>query len=567
MKLKKLKAAIAVILSLTIIFSLALPSFAVELTLEGSRIPVVMIAGDGAPLSDENDVNVFQFNKMFSNGTFKKDELFKSIVEILKPYILEGRLTGNYDNYYKAIYEEIGKLFENVRLNKDGEVDNGVGLDGWREWCNWDAQNNDHKGDKGYYSFEDYQFWYDWRKDPLEIADEFNTYVENLKRVTGCDKINVVSRCLGTNIIMAYIAKYGTDSLHGLALNGATVMGIEPLSETASGKFNLDGDAIVRFLYDSNAMDLLHIDQFVIDTVDLLEDAGVLQFVEDYTKLTVYDKVKHGVTSALALSTFYTWPGYWAGVSTEDYEMAKYYVFGDRGSEKRQEYAGLIQKLDNYDATVRRRLPALLDQIKNSGINVGVVAKYGAQMAPVCKSNDEIADQIASVKRASFGATTSTVYGTLSEEYINQRISEGKGRYISPDRQIDASTCKFPDSTWFLKGARHSNWTDFENKICYTLVTADRQLTIDDFGFSQFRVYDDETQESVDMTAQNCDVCNWEANEKEDKSKNPFIRIGVFMKTLVRWYKSLFVFIGERAEARRAEKETEPTEPVTGATV
>ena len=44
----------------------------------------------------------------------------------------------------------------------------------------------------------------------------------------------------------------------------------------------------------------------------------------------------------------------------EDYESAKYYIFGEEGSEKRKEYAGLIAKLDNYDREVRQRVPELL---------------------------------------------------------------------------------------------------------------------------------------------------------------------------------------------------------------
>lgn len=545
--MKKLsKTIISLLLCLVMLFSAASTAFAAELVSSGSQIPVIMISGDGAPISDENDQVVFQFNQMLSSEKLESSNIFKSLSNILVPYITEGLMHGNFDNYYDNIEKEIGKLFEAARLNRNGEADNGTGLDGWRKWCNWDAQNNDHKGDKGYYGSEDYHFWYDWRLDPLQIADELNEYIENIKRVTGSDKVCIISMCLGTDITMAYISKYGVGSLHGVSFDGGVVAGAEVLSEPVSGKFNLDGYAITRFLTDGNCMDLFNIDEFIIDTVDLLTKNGTLDFIEGYTKATVYDKVKQGVTSALALSTFYTWPGYWAGVAPQDYETAKQYIFGPEGSQKRQEYAGLIEKLDNYDRQVRSRIPELLENIKNSGINIAVIAKYGAQLGPVCQSNDELGDQIASVNKASFGATTSTVYEPLSDAYIAERVAQGKGKYISPDKQIDASTCYFPDFTWFVKGARHSHWTGFEGDLAYTVITADRQLTIDDFDFSQFMVYNKEADLCSSMTKENCNTYNWTADKKADKSKNPFVKFTAFVKSFVKWFKSLTVLISSK---------------------
>ena len=108
-----------------------------------------------------------------------------------------------------------------------------------------------------------------------------------------------------------------------------------------------------------------------------------------------------------------------------------------------------------------------MQSIKKAGVNLGIMAKYGSQMIPVTESSAMISDQIASVYRASYGATTSTVYEPLSDDYIAGRIEKGLGRYISPDKQIDASTCMFPDNTWFYKGATHSKWTSYIIFISY----------------------------------------------------------------------------------------------------
>ena len=182
-------------------------------------------------------------------------------------------------------------------------------------------------------------------------------------------------------------------------------------------------------------------DAFITETIDMLVQTGLLESVISTTENLFYDKLVEGVTSAFALSTFYTWPNYWACVSPEDYEYAKYYVFGEEGSEKRIKYAGLINKLDTYDREVRQQVPQLIQKIKDGGANFGVISKYGFQIIPNCASSDVVSDQFVPVKRSSFGATTPTVYETLSDEYIAQREAEGKGKYISPDKMIDASTC------------------------------------------------------------------------------------------------------------------------------
>ena len=273
---------------------------------------------------------------------------------------------------------------------------------------------------------------------------------------------------------------------------------------------------------------MFNVNELITEIIDMLSKAGVFMGISTVTKETIYYQVVKGVTSALALSTFFTFPSYWAAVKSEDYEEAKLYVFGPEGSEKRQKYAGLIAKLDNYDKNVRRKIPAIMNEINDNG-NLGIIAKYGVQMVPIVESRNAVADQFASVTCASYGATTSNIYGTLSDEYIARRVEEGKGKYISPDKQIDASTCQFPDQTWFVKGAKHSQWTEYESEILSNIVFADRQLTVDDSPLSQFIVFDIETKESSAMTEENCDTYYWDANQKADEPESGAARLFFFI--------------------------------------
>lgn len=544
-----MKKVMALLLTVSLIFTLGVPAMAgIDASQSRSQIPVIRISGDGEPLYNEEGERIMHFRGLLEGKDEEEDNssIYSSIINILGPFLIEGVLFDNWEPYYENLQTEIGELFGDALLDNNGNPVSGTGLSESRISFMNTRKYEDRKLGRGYYEIGDYWFNYDWRLDPLAIADDFKDYVDTIKETTGSPKVAIVASCLGTNVVTAYIAKYGTDDIHGICFDGGVCYGSEVLSETISGKFRLDGNAIERVLMDCANYGLFDVGSFVLSTIDLLEASGMLDAAKGITKEYIYYKVVEGVTSALALSTFFTWPNYWAAVTAEDFDTALNYVFGKEGSEKRTEYAGLIEKLENYDVLVRQRIPEIMQSIKDNGVNLGIMAKYGSQMIPVCESSDMVSDQIASVYRASYGATTSTVYDVLSDEYIAQQEEKGLERYISPDRQIDASTCMFPDYTWFYKGATHSNWTSYEMKIMYDVATADRQLTVDDFEWGQFIVYDNKTDTAHKMTEENCKTEIWEADKEKDEPQTPFGRLFAFIKSTINWLKELFVIVSEK---------------------
>ena len=534
-------------LTLLLLFSLAGPALGADLGTTGSQIPVILLGGDGDTLYDKDGNYLFQIDDLghLLDGSGKQ-ELLRSIANVLQPFLLQGLLLNQWDPYYAALEAEIGELTAEVRLDENGNVSNGSDISKEHRQTVQTDMATDKKGKKGYYGMQDYHFWYDWRLDPMEVADELNDYIESIKAVTGQEKVAIVGRCVGCNIMLAYLAKYGFESVYGFGLDGTSSNGGEFISESISGKFKLDGPAVERFLIDYDELGMLSISDFAEASIDLLVKSGAVETIDKVTRATIYDKVAVGMTSALTLSTFFTMPCYWGFVRAEDYDTAIEYVFGPEGSEKRTQYAGLIAKLDAYHTQVVEQIPALMTGLAEHDARIAIISKYGFQIVPICASCDAVADQYASVKNSSFGATTSTIYTTLSDEYIAQREAEGKGRYISPDKQIDASTCMYPDYTWFTKGARHGNWTRTENEIMYTVTTADRQLTIDDFALTQFMVYDSETKTMSPMTAENCHTEYWAADEKTDHPTNFFGRLRVFFPSLLRWLKAVFTALREK---------------------
>ena len=475
------------------------------------------------------------------DGEEDNSELYKSIANVVMPFLIDGLISDNWDPYFENLEKEIGDLFAEGRLDDNGEAPAGTGISSARRAQNEENRHWDKKGGNGY-DFYSYQFWYDWRLDPLEIAVQLHDYIADVKAATHCDKVSLGSACLGGNVVLAYLSLYGADDLNGVGMIAPLAKGSEFLSQAISGRFHLDMEGLNRILTDTSSIDRFDMPAFATASIDLLSKSGMFGALSDSFKKKIYAKVIEGVTSALAMSTIFTMPCYWACVADEDFDNALLYVFGEEGSEKREKYAGLIEKIENYHNTVAVNADALMQSAADSGANMAILCKYGFQMVPICEESYLVSDQYISVKNASFGATTSTIFDTLSDDYIAQRKAEGKGKYISPDKQVDASTCLFPDYTWFTKNSTHTLRTDAEVRIMYSVMTADYQMTVDDFNYGQYMVYDHEAKTTAKMTTENCNTEHWTQDEmKQPTSKKDTIYNGLlsFFKWIIELYKLL----------------------------
>ncbi len=560
-----LKKAIALLLAAVMLSGLSAVAFAKStqwISQTMSDIPVIRISGDGEKLVDEDGNKVIYYRDIPSvlasddEDEDGDDSTMRSVANVMMPFLINGMLLNDWDPYYENLQKEVGELFERSLLDKDGNPQYGTGISPEKAAKMERLRHNDqawYSNGKKYYPNERYWYAYDWRLDPLYSAGELKSFMDDIMASTGCNQVGIMASCLGTNIVTAYLALYpehAAEHVRGIAFDGSVVGGAEMLSEAISGKFNVDAAAINRALIDCGAVGFFDVDDFVNITLEMLDKTGLLENMIGLTRDTLYAKIVKGATSALALSTFYTWPNYWGCVCPEDFPTAMEYVFGPEGSDKRAEYAGLIEKLENYDAVVRQRVPEILTGAVESGIHFGVISKYGFQILPICETNYAIADQFGSVPRTSFGATTGTIYADLSDEYIASRVEAGYGDYISPDGQIDASTCLFPESTWFIKGSSHSNWSDWETRMMYEIASSKEQLTVETGCWpSRFVVYsytnpDSNADGEIEaMTPLNCDTENWTAEDPDKASNDPIGWAISALRAWLKWVRALFQMI------------------------
>ena len=560
--MKKLISALLVIIML---FTCAMPAFASKGV---EQLPIIMLLGDGTQIympdetAENGERNVWDdlFDTVSGEG-----KITESVANILLPFLTEGLLFDKWDNYYDAFYEEIAPLFDPLRMDGDGNPRYNTGL-GKEDTQNniTSCKYNNANWQGGEYDTNDYVFRYDWRRDPIEVAEELHLYILEVMKATGKTKVNIAGNCLGGSYVLAYLAKYGTNGhIKNVFFNATVGNGTDLLTDAYCGDIVLNDAALQRFLYQNAEKDgeslagLLKttpvINELVLTSYDLLAQTGVVESL-GLTFDSLYQKIYAGLVPKLAIAIFATMPGYWSVVLPERYEEARNFVFGKEGDEMYEEYKGLVEKIDKYYENVSSKKTEIIAKCQEKGVHFGASAKYGYQMYPFVKSQGELGDQLVDLEHASFGATVApNVYSTLTDEHIQAAVKAGTAKYISADNMVDASTSLFKDTLWILKNVSHSN-TSFD----YPLVTAfckNTEFTINsDPRYPQFMILlpdtmerdpetgalDNDTGEIVPMTKENANLTLWD-EITEDQKTEPTIasRIMAFF----RWLTAMIKFI------------------------
>ncbi len=390
---------------------------------------------------------------------------------------------GSYDNFCDDLVDRFSTQYKDFVCDDAGKLPkNRSGVD----WS-WSPQTlqDDHKNDNVY----SYVFIYDARKDPFVIADELNAYVEAVRSVTGHRKVAILSRCMGTDMALAYFQKYGWNNIDTFFTYSSAAQGTTIFSELFAGKFKLDLNSLSNYLTEQRSTDPLATESADITLLrtllDVLQAMNALGLPSAACNMLI-EKVRTNALPRILRASFATSPGYWSMVSPEDYEQAKTFLFGN----STRRYAKLISKIDNYNLQVRQPMKDLLTRMQADGVKLCILAKYGFQLIPMTESRNTQSDDKITMTAQSFGATGAEYGKTLSVGHILLQTLKGKGGYISPDRIIDASTCWFPEVTWFVKNIRHNDFPGQFYDFVVRLVKSDRQLTIhDDPAFPQFTAF------------------------------------------------------------------------------
>ena len=415
---KNIRRIFSIILAAILLLCASLPVFAKSEKCSCGTPPVIYVAALGSA-------------KLYlDKGTENERLLFRPdtaaylrLAARLAPAIARLAIDKNYDAFGDALIDGVRGVFGD-RVTSDAKL----------------PDNPDHGVDKSYY------FAYDFREDPLTVADKLHEYIACVKKLTGHDTVLLRASSMGGVMTMAYFYKYGTDGIDACIFQCCPILGTQVAGDLFTKKITIDPDALVRY-----ASQLPTDEQWQSDllgvVLDMLNFAGVFKAL-----VGVADKLLENLTDRVfdefMYPVFGSLPGIWSFVTDDEYEQAKKMAFDENTSKR------LISRLDEYHYNVQCKAGEILDKAKKDGVKIMIVAGYNKQRTPLVESYMANSDATVDTKYASVGATVADLNSTLPGGYV-QKNEAGVHDHLSKDGVIDASTCLLPENTWFIKDMLH----------------------------------------------------------------------------------------------------------------
>lgn len=551
-----MKKALALVLSVLMLCSVFLMPVSAAETERKEKCPIIFIAGSSINICDAegNEISTgFDVITDDDEGDMTTDKIIETAMNILKPFILEGLPFDKWDNYGNAIYEELSPIWDETQLGGDGNAKYGTGVSK-AEIEHWDKRAQTvNAGSDGTFNINDYKFRYDWRLSPYDHVDRLHQYIKDIINTTKCSQVALVGRCLGGSVITAYLEKYGKEGLvkkvfyDEVMSNGSAIV-----NDCFSGQIAFSDKHLQAYLLqseyfgkDDQGIDLTGVNELVLElvekTLDYITQAGIsTSLLGGVEKL--YSRLYEAFIPAILRATgIGTWANYWCSVYPEDFDKAVDLIFGEEGTGSRAENAGLVEKIMYIKQHIVDNKEQLYKKfVEEYGVEIGVMAGYGLANAPIMKHYDETSDCVVGLTDASFGATASGLFDTLSDEYIAERTALGFGEYISPDKRIDASTCLFPETTWFIKNKHHDYGNSYVYLAEYFTQYTNITVSSNNRGINRFLVFDKDTNSQfVNMTEENMADGPWLGSVVQ---KPTFKSI---FKAFIDFIKVVFNFIGE----------------------
>ncbi len=514
-----MKKVISVLLCLILSFSTVSTALAAEK--ESEEYPIITVTGMLHDIVDKE-------GKLIFPTTMDIGEHLKSILLPLTTKFIKAYATDNWNDYAEEFANAIEVVFSEIQLEGDNVIKDGSGSP-----FKWTKETLLNKTSD--YGTLDYFFEYDWRVSSYDIADLLNDYINDILAVTGKKKVNLVGRCLGANVIMAYFETYGTEKINTYVSHVGGPQGNAVISSLFTGNLDLNPDNLDTFVtsYANNFSVFPDpaLQALVAAFVSLINEVKLLGLGTDAI-ISIYNELKVTVMPRMLRNTFGSFATVWDCVNYGDYEEAKDFVFNT--PELKKEYAGLLEKTDRYNENVKKNINSLLLKYSND-INIEVIAKYNSDIYPIFEGSERQGDGLIELENISYGATAVNLGETLSDSYIKEREALGYGKYISKDNIIDASTCLFPDHTWFIRDMEHRNWQQSVEDMILEIIKSDGKMTVfTNEKYPQFIDYNHKTGELSPVT----DL----VPKEDDRWNRGFMQtIIMFFITLVEFIKSIFI--------------------------
>lgn len=496
--MKKMKSIVALVLALVIAFSAFTCAYAapaddsavakaVDVLAESAESggthadchdgdcghdPVVIVPGiNHSPtyLYDENDEPVLNKDGKKIGGTLliiDEDNILEVVLKKLALPLIKMLVTQTDSGFTKGVYETICAMFNIQQCDDEGVPVNNLKTEKYgsladmdestRSWAYrmipmqklTDVIGEDHV----------YFFTFNLVGSPMDSAAALDEYIQQVKKATGHDKVNLLNVSLGGTIFTAYIDEYGLGDVNQVVNAVAATDGSDIIADfltRGEAGFRIDDE----FLYH----------EFIPAIMDELSDSATLGYLLNFVIRIIPQQVfKDTLTAAmdgLADTLLINCPQFWALVPSDRYDALAQKYLTDK------DHAVLKAKTDRYhqaQLNLKKNVLAAheagvrIDSIAGAGLSFGDIEyTYFSAIKSALTVNS---DGIIQLSSTTMGATGATPGEKLPDDYKPAKVG-----YMSVDGSIDASTAVLPDNTWIFIGQHHEAGN---NDVVLTLACA-----------------------------------------------------------------------------------------------
>ena len=442
------KKLVSVLLCVLLVFTCASAAFAgkgADKTAE--KTPIVLIPGFGqseTAVYDDDGTYLGNINSFVLPGLNDTRAIIK---KVLAP-VLASAATKMDIGLTDAVEGVLDDIFKPYTLNNDGTPVYNKVVDYYGEaFSNLppEAQQivQHHISIHGLEAYNDvrYYYTYDTFGSIKAAGDGLRDYIHNVVLAqTGAKQVILVPVSQGATVLTQYLADYPED--YPLfkkiicmipAFDGAQILGDIMTDNVMIYDINYDHETVLPELLGELGYQISLALRFALSERQLKK---VLAAALEKARQTF-------VVKSTAM---------WALVPAADYAKVKEHFLCDGQHDK------IYAECEAYDAA-RKALPGTLHKLQKDGVSIQIVACYGTgnTFPYLFGSGNLNSDDLLTPASSTLGATYANLGETLGDDYVckGTHCSDPTHNHLSPDRMIDASTCEFPENTWFFKDVKH----------------------------------------------------------------------------------------------------------------
>lgn len=455
---KTIKSVISVLCAVVLLFNATAAFASAGSECSCGKDPVIMISGFGATTLAMDGEAVFPPST-------------DSILSILGKYgidigtgLVEFLATKNIDNMGNALIKAVNEIIEPIRMNMDGTSHYDIEpIVYGAEETSLAAFKANNMLDYVPYTGSDFldmqmiadevgedhcfNFTFDWRKSNSVVADELLAYIEDVRTLTGHEKVDVYCISQGSLLMGEYLTKYADKGYLDNIVFDTPLLG---------------GSFLVSDIFDS--------DNLYLDFAGILDLLGCILHTElDLSSIAeklprdTLDFIVHVGAKQVIFPVCIYAPAFWEMLPPDKTDY-----FADQFLTA-PECAPMIEQIKSVQQSFMCNVSEVLHAAEENGASVYIKA---CTDLPVLTGSQINSDGIVNTVY-SCGAAVSDFGKTFDDSYV-QAVDNGKYS-VSPNRTVDLSCGYYPAHTWVVSGLYHGQveWDRHSLGLVMALLTGD----------------------------------------------------------------------------------------------